>query len=147
MLRIVLASLLSLGLAACASSGYRDRPYGYAGGDGRCENCGTVERIERVYGGEGYASGSGAVLGAIIGGVLGNTVGKGDGRKAATVAGAVVGGVVGNEVEKDNNRGPRYEIFVSLDSGRRVVVRQQDLGPLREGARVLVRNGRAERIR
>jgi hypothetical protein len=36
---------------------------------------------------------------------------------------------------------------VTLDNGRRIVVRQDDLGPLRDGARVVVHNGRAERIR
>lgn len=147
MSRLIAVFILCLGLAACASSGYRERPYAYDDGARRCDNCGTVDRIERVYGGEGYASGSGAVLGAIVGGVLGSTVGSGDGRRAATAAGAIAGGLVGNEVEKDGNRGPRYEVFVTLDSGRRVVVRQQDLGPLRDGARVVVRNGRVERIR
>jgi len=147
MSRLIAVLLLCLGLAACASPGYRDRPYAYDDGYRNCDNCGTVDRIERVYGRDGYASGSGAVLGAIVGGVLGNTVGKGDGRKAATVAGAVAGGLVGNEIEKDGNRGPRYEVFVTLDNGRQVVVRQQDLGAVRDGSRVVVRDGRAMRIR
>ncbi|MFN7553225.1 MAG: glycine zipper 2TM domain-containing protein [Pseudomonadota bacterium] len=143
--RFAIASILALGLAACASSP-PPRYYAADGGPLRCANCGVVERIERVYDGESYASGGGAVLGAIIGGVLGNTLGKGDGRKAATIAGAVAGGVVGNEVEKNNNAGPYYEIFVALDDGRRVVVRQSELGPLRDGARVIVRGSRVERI-
>jgi outer membrane lipoprotein SlyB len=143
MVRRLVPALLCLVLAACASPGHRP---GYDGYADTCRQCGTVERIERVYGGEGYATGSGALLGAIIGGALGNTMGKGDGRKAATVAGAVIGGVVGNEAEKDANRAPRYEIFVALDDGRRVVVRQKELGPLRDGVRVVVRNGRAERL-
>jgi outer membrane lipoprotein SlyB len=143
MIRRLAPALLCLVLAACATPGgrYADDRYG-----GPCRQCGTVERIERVYGGEGYATGSGALLGAIIGGALGNTVGKGDGRKAATVAGALIGGAVGNEAEKEANRAPRYEIFVALDDGRRVVVRQKELGPLRDGVRVVVRNGRAERL-
>ncbi len=147
MSRLIAVFILCLCLAACASSGYRGSPYVYDDSARRCDNCGTVDRIERVYGGEGYATGSGAVLGAIVGGVLGSTVGDGDGQRAATAAGAIAGGLIGNEVEKDNNRGPRYEVFVTLDNGRRIVVRQDDLGPLRDGARVVVRNGRAERIR
>lgn len=143
--RYVIASILAFGLAGCASSP-SPRYYAADGGPVRCANCGVVERIERVYGGESYASGGGAVLGAIIGGLLGNTIGKGDGRKAATIAGAVAGGVVGNEVEKTGNAGPYYEIFVALDDGRRVVVRQSDLGPLRDGARVILRGNRVERI-
>jgi outer membrane lipoprotein SlyB len=134
-MRLTSLLLVILMLGACAGPGYRD-------GD-TCRNCGTVERIDRVYGGDGYASGSGALLGAIIGGALGNTVGKGDGRKAATVAGAVIGGAIGHEAEKDNNRGPRYELFLRMDDGRRVVIRQPEIGPIRDGMRVEVRGGRA----
>jgi outer membrane lipoprotein SlyB len=137
MLRVLTALALCAGLAACATTP-PPRYYAADGGPAPCANCGVVERIERVYGGESYASGGGALLGAIIGGALGNTVGKGDGRKAATIAGAVAGGVVGNEVEKQNNAGPYYEVFVALDDGRRVVVRQRELGPLRDGMRVAV---------
>jgi outer membrane lipoprotein SlyB len=82
------------------------------------------------------------VLGAIIGGALGNQVGKGDGRKAATVAGAVAGGVIGNKIEKDQKSRPRYEIFVRLDNGRRIVVEQPTLDGLREGDEVIVSGGR-----
>lgn len=96
--RIVLLLLAVLALAACATppryynDGYRSA----------CNNCGTIERIERVYG-ERETTGGGAVLGAIIGGALGNQVGKGDGRKAATVAGAVIGGAVGRDIDRRNN--------------------------------------------
>lgn len=145
MLRFLVAIALCTGLAACASAP-PPRYYAADGGPVRCANCGTVERIERVYGGESYASGGGALLGAIIGGALGNTVGKGDGRKAATIAGALAGGVAGNEIEKRNNEGPYYEVFVALDDGRRVVVRQRELGPLRDGVRVVVRGNRVERL-
>jgi outer membrane lipoprotein SlyB len=142
MTRILIALVLCAGLAACASSP-PPRYYAADGGPVRCADCGVVERIERVYGGESYASGGGALLGAIIGGALGNTVGKGDGRKAATVAGAIAGGLAGNEIEKQNNRGPYYEVFVQLDDGRRAIVRQKELDGLRDGMRVLVRNNRA----
>lgn len=127
-IRIVLLMLALLTLAACATppryynDGYRSA----------CNNCGTIERIERVYG-ERETTGGGAVLGAIIGGALGNQVGKGDGRKAATVAGAVIGGAIGNAAEKDQRSRPRYEIFVQLDDGRRLVVEQPTLDGLREG--------------
>ena len=145
MIRPFVALVLAAGLSACASSP-PPRYYAADGGTVRCADCGVVERIERVYGGESYASGGGALLGAIIGGALGNQVGKGDGRKAATIAGAVAGGVVGNEVEKNNNAGPYYEVFVALDDGRRAVVRQRELGPLRDGMRVIVRGNRVERL-
>jgi outer membrane lipoprotein SlyB len=139
-IRFVLAVFLTLMLGACASSPrYYDD--GYAGS---CRNCGTVEKIERVYGERG-TSGGGAVVGAIIGGVLGNQVGSGSGKKAATVAGAVAGGVIGNNVEKNERSKPRFEVFVVMDDGRRLVVEQPELGGLRDGDRVRLANGRAVR--
>lgn len=109
--RIVLMLLALLTLAACATppryynDGYRSA----------CNNCGTIERIERVYG-ERETTGGGAVLGAIIGGALGNQVGKGDGRKAATIAGAVIGGAIAHD---ESHRG-RYR-----DVGGRYVQDQE----------------------
>lgn len=135
--RVVLITTLSLILGACASGGYyRDRgvaPGGYA----YCQDCGVVERIEQYYG-ERRASGGGAVAGAIIGGVLGNQVGSGSGRKAATAAGAIAGGVAGHQIEKNVNASARYDLFVSMDDGRRIVVTQRDLRGIREGSRVRV---------
>ena len=153
--RLAFLALATLSLGACATGPYyADRgpysdeapPYTYT--EQRvyredrvaCDRCGTVDRIE--YAGRARTSGAGAVTGAIVGGALGNTVGNGDGRKAATVAGAVLGGVAGNEIEK-NSRGERYEIYVTMDDGRRVVVDQDDLDGVHEGARVFVSNGRA----
>ncbi len=137
--RVALMAISVLFLTACASSGGYRYDDGY---DGYCNNCGVVERIERVYG-ERKTTGGGAVLGAIIGGALGNQVGKGDGRKAATVAGAVAGGIVGNNVEKNQRSQPRFEIFVRMDDGRRLVIEQPTLDGLRDGDRVVVSGGRA----
>ena len=86
---------------------------------------------------------TGLVVGALVGGALGNQVGKGDGRKAATVAGAVIGGVIGNEAEKDQRSRPRFEIFVQMDDGRRLVVEQPTLDGLREGDYVQIVGNRA----
>lgn len=138
-IRILLSALAMLALGACASTSQRYYDDGYAGA---CRSCGTVEKIERVYG-ERDTSGGGAVVGAIIGGVLGNQVGSGSGKKAATVAGAVAGGVIGNNVEKNERSKPRFEIFVIMDDGRRLVVEQKELGGLRDGDRVKLVNGRA----
>ncbi len=137
-MRFVLIMLATLLLTACASSG------GYRSADGYdryCNNCGVVEKIERVYG-DRKGTGGGAVLGAIIGGALGNQVGKGDGRKAATVAGAVAGGVIGNNIEENRRSQPRFEIFVRMDDGRRLVIEQPTLDDLRDGDRVVVSGGR-----
>jgi outer membrane lipoprotein SlyB len=139
-IRLLFVLLAALLLTACASSG----SYGYRDDGHRlCRACGVVERLERVEGGRGYASGSGALLGAIIGGALGNQVGKGDGRKAATIAGAVAGGVIGNEIEKEGDGGTWYEVFVRFDDGSRRVIRQRSREGIREGDRVYVESGRA----
>jgi outer membrane lipoprotein SlyB len=144
--RFALLGLVLLVLCACASApGYRDRGWDdrpVARYGERCQDCGTVDRIERV-GRESYASGSGALLGAIIGGALGNTVGKGDGRKAATIAGAVAGGVAGNEIEKASNDRSFFLVYLTLDDGRQVRLRQRELFGLRIGDRAFVRDGEA----
>ena len=148
-IRLLTTVLLTLTLAACATdSGYRDDSrYGYReqaplGDDvARCNRCGTVDRIER-YAGDVRTSGAGAVTGAIVGGAIGNQVGSGDGRKAATVAGAVVGGIAGNEIERDA-RASTYDLYISMDDGRRVVVSQRDLNGIGEGSRVEIIGGRA----
>jgi outer membrane lipoprotein SlyB len=148
-LRILSCAALALVLSGCGTmdNGYRDR--GYSGNDsyssrgGDCYDCGVVQRIES-YTGERRASGAGAVLGAVVGGALGNQVGKGDGKTAATVVGAVAGGVAGNAIEK--NRGDRtwYNVTVLMNDGRTLMVTQDDLNGVREGSRVVVRDGRAQ---
>jgi len=139
---LLVATLTVFVLAACATN---PPPRSYGGGyhaAPRCADCGVVEGIERVYGDRG-TTGAGAVVGGIVGGVLGNQVGGGSGRRAATAAGAIAGGVAGNAIERDRNAAPRYEIFVRMDDGRRLVVTQTELGGIRQGAAVQVRGNRA----
>ncbi len=135
-------------LAGCATSGSRYSHQGQGGyrsdydGYARCQSCGVVERIERVYG-ERSSNGAGAVLGGILGGVLGNQVGSGSGRAAATMAGAVAGVAAGTAIEKNNNAAPWFDLFLRMDDGRRIVVSQRDLDGIHQGAYVRVSNGRA----
>jgi outer membrane lipoprotein SlyB len=138
----LLGLFLSLIFAAIGdASGYDRGRRHYDGRYDRCNACGTVERIE--YAGRGRNSGGGAVAGAIIGGALGNQVGDGDGRRAATVAGAVIGGIVGNNAERRSSRRRNvYDILVNMDRGRSIWVTQSELRGVREGSRVVVRNGR-----
>ena len=138
--RLLITALLALLLSACVSTA----PHGYGPSDGyaRCYDCGQVERIDRVYG-QRESTGAGAVLGGIIGGVLGNQVGGGSGRAAATVAGAIAGGVAGNALEKDSRSAPRYELYVLMDDGRRIIVTQPELNGIREGSYVRVSGNRA----
>lgn len=138
--RILTLALVSLSLTACATSGYNRSSYGYGtapGGYAYCQHCGVVDRIEVFYG-ERRAGGGGAVVGAIVGGVLGSQVGSGRGRDAATVAGAVAGGVAGHQIEKNARGAPTYDVFVTMDDGRRLVLTQRDIYSLREGSRVRV---------
>ena len=144
--RLLSAAALTLALAACATgpgyngpsnSGYSNDGYN----DTRCGNCGTVDRIEQIYG-DRHSNGTGAVIGGIVGGVLGNQVGKGNGKTAATVVGVVGGAVVGNEIEKNGN-GSSYDVYVRMDDGRRLILNQRDLGGVREGSHVQVEGNRA----
>ena len=150
-LRILPCAALALALSACSTydngSGYRDN--GYYGGtstysrvSGACYDCGVVQRIES-YTGEKRATGAGAVVGAVVGGALGNQVGKGDGKTAATVAGAVAGGLAGNAIEKRTGDQTWFNVTVPMNDGRTIVVTQDDLNGVREGSRVVVRDGEA----
>jgi len=151
---------LSFGVAGCASYGggysdrYSDRTDGryqrdtYAG-DSRyrsasnCYDCGVVQRIDRFDDGRRTSGVGGALAGAVIGGVVGSQIGSGSGRDAATVAGAVAGGLAGRDMERNASRGD-YELLVRMSSGQLVTVRQRDLNGIRDGSRVVVRNGRAQ---
>lgn len=141
--RVLALIVFTLALSACASGGHYRPGYGTApGGYAYCHNCGIVDRIDVFYG-ERRADGGGAVIGAIVGGVLGSQVGSGHGRDAATVAGAIAGGVAGHQIEKNARGAPRYDLFLTMDDGRRIVVTQRDLNGIREGARVRVSGNRA----
>lgn len=139
-LRLLFTAALIVLLAGCVSPS--SRGYGPSDGYARCYDCGRVDRIDRVYG-ERQSGGGGAVLGGIVGGVLGNQVGGGSGRTAATVAGVIAGGVVGNELEKDRASSARYELHVTMDDGRRIVINQADLNGIREGSYVRISGNRA----
>ena len=137
--RIVSIALLALGLGACTTSGsgYTSSNSGYSSNN--CNDCGVVQNINS-YSGERRTSGVGAVTGAVVGGVLGNQVGSGDGKTAATVAGAVVGGIAGNAIEKNQND-TWYDITIRMNDGRQAVITQNHLNDIREGSRVIIRDG------
>ena len=142
-LKFLPAALLALGLAACSTGGGYNSSYDNSRNvsTSNCYDCGVVQRIES-YSGERRTTGAGAVAGAVIGGVIGNQVGSGDGKTAATVAGAVVGGIAGNEIEKNRNQ-TWYDMTVRMNDGRTVVVSQNSLNGIREGSRVVIRDGNA----
>ena len=145
-LRITAATavLASLALAGCATTA----PGGYYGNTGsyapaRCYDCGTVERIENV---GRTPNATGAVLGGIVGAAAAREIAKdrtdSEGRQnSATIAGAIGGAMAGNAIQ--NRMGTGYNLVVRMDNGRVVTVMQDDLGPIRVGSYVEVRNGRA----
>ncbi len=149
--RLIGAVALVAALAAtgCATTspgyggGYSGGNSGYGAAD--CYDCGTVTRIEQGSGSR-VPNATGAVVGAVIGAAVAREVAKdrtdSDGRQnAATVGGAVAGGVVGNAIQ--NRTGTGYNIYVRMRDGRENVVSQDDLGNIREGSYVELRNGRA----
>ncbi len=125
------------------------RVYGY-----RCETCGRVERVERVYVYDRSYDRSndgagGAVVGAIIGGVIGNNVASGKDRRAATAAGAVAGGVIGYQAARNGSRGDRvkgYRVYIDLDDGRWAEVTQLENPRVHAGSRVYIRDDRVYRV-
>lgn len=141
----VALSLAGIGVAgAQGDQGVLVRPDGiYV----RCDQCGTVERIDQnITQGGGHGT-AGAVIGAIAGGVLGNQVGGGKGRKAATVAGAVGGGFAGHAI---GNRGSQHSwlVHVKMGNGGYMNVQVPDASALRVGDLVQVdANGNITRIR
>ena len=159
MKKILLCTLLAVAAGGAANVQaqryYDDRDdrydYEYAAYE-RCNTCGEVIDINRFYNDRGRKSSSsgtgGAVVGAIVGGLLGNQVGGGSGKKVATVAGAVAGGVAGKRIaeNRSSNGGDWYEVVVRMDTGRRVVLQQDELDGVRIGDRVAVRNGKAREI-
>jgi outer membrane lipoprotein SlyB len=89
-------------------------------------------------------SGVGAVAGGVVGGVIGNKV---FGGTAATVIGAAGGAVAGNNLERNHKEGVAgYRVNVRLDNGHNRTFTESQVGRLRVGDRVRVRNGRLQRI-
>lgn len=115
-----------------------------------CAQCGTVERVDRIWF-EGRDSGrEGAVVGAIIGGAIGNQAGRGGDRAAATVAGAVIGGLIGNRIDRNdrNHRGePGLRLVLRMDRGGYQTIEVAGDMRIHRGNRVRLDRGRIEIIR
>jgi outer membrane lipoprotein SlyB len=113
----------------------------------RCDQCGTVQRVERnITQGRDHGT-MGAIIGAVAGGVLGNQVGKGNGRKIATVGGAVGGGFAGNAIGKGGST-ESFLVRLRMGNGSYNNVQVKDAGDLRQGDLVqLDPDGNITRIR
>ncbi len=120
-LNIVLISLLTLVLAACAGP----NPYGNAT-ENYSENetnqpmhvsNATVLDVQPVtIDSEGNIVGK--ITGGLLGGIAGSSIGGGRGSAAAAVAGAVVGGIIGTATDKLYNKANGVQITVQTDNGQ-----------------------------
>ena len=140
-MRLAALLLLSLMLAACASSRSGDV---YTRGQTRQEmlvRTGTVESVREVLM-EGTESGVGGFAGAAIGGVAGSNVGGGRGQIVGAILGAVAGGIAGSAIEENTTKKNALEITVRLDGGQLVAV-VQEMGSERfqPGDRVRILSG------
>ncbi len=122
--QLLIVSLLSLFLAACASSNSGSV---YSRDDARkiqTVRTGVVESVRQVKL-EGTKSPVGTVAGGAVGGIAGSAVGGGRGSMIAAVIGAVAGGLAGSALEEGVTRKDGLEITVKLDGGGLVSVVQE----------------------
>lgn len=124
MARLFTLGLLSLLLAACASSNSGSV---YSRDDARklqTVRTGVVESVRQVKL-EGTKSPVGTIAGAAVGGVAGGSIGHGRGSAIAAVIGAVAGGIAGTAVEEGVTRKDALEITVKIDGGALVAIVQE----------------------
>ena len=132
------------GVASAQSSGVLVRNDGiYL----RCDQCGTVQRVEQnITQGGGHGT-AGTIIGAIAGGVLGNQVGKGNGRKLATVGGAVGGGFAGHAIGNNAGSSTSWVVRIKMGNGSYQNIQVKDASGIRQGDMVQVdANGNIARI-
>lgn len=84
---------------------------------------GTVKGINTVRI-AGENSGAGALIGGVSGGVLGSTVGNGSGQVIGAVVGSLAGAASGHTIEGKNAKDEAYELHISLEDGKEIVVVQ-----------------------
>ena len=133
--RVLLASVIALGLGACASPG------GGGGGPPEAQiRTGVIEQITLTEVKSNHDQGVGAIVGGLAGAGLGSLIGGGTGRDVAIAAGAIIGAVGGNIAQQRyfDKPQPAQQIFVRLSSGVIVTVTQPVNPNLRQGQRVYV---------
>lgn len=144
--KLLVAALLSVLLAACASSNSGGV---YSRDEARkvqTVKTGVVESVRPVKL-EGTKSPVGTIAGGAVGGIAGSSVGGGRGSAIAAVIGAVVGGLAGSAAEEGITRKDGLEITVKLDGGGLVAVVQEADESFKAGEKVrLVENGSTTRV-
>ncbi len=155
---LALTALAGLALAGCATTTYPNRygnagyDNGYNGGYGEpawrgCRECGRVERIVMVEPGNSAPNATGAILGGIVGAIAGHEIsdhtgGSKGNQNIAAVAGAAAGAVAGNAIQNRVQQ-PLFDVYLRMDDGRELVIRQRGLDGIGEGAPIRLVNGRA----
>lgn len=144
--QLLIAALLSVLLAACASSNSGSV---YSRDEARrvqTIKTGIVESVRQVKL-EGTKSPVGTVAGGAVGGVAGSTIGHGRGSTIAAIVGAVAGGIAGAAAEEGITRKDGLEITVKLDGGGLVAVVQEADEPFNAGDKVrLIESGGTTRV-
>ncbi len=145
-IQILVATLLTLLLGACASSNSGSV---YSRDDARktqTVRTGIVESVRQVKL-EGTKSPIGTVAGAAVGGIAGSSIGQGKGSTIGAVIGAVVGGLGGSAAEEMMTRKDALEITVKLDGGGLTAVVQEADELFKAGDKVrLIESGGNTRV-
>ncbi|MEI6228036.1 MAG: glycine zipper 2TM domain-containing protein [Methylophilaceae bacterium] len=145
-IQILVATLLTLLLGACASSNSGSV---YSRDDARktqTVRTGVVESVRQVKL-EGTKSPIGTVAGAAVGGIAGSSIGQGKGSSIGAVIGAVVGGLAGSAAEEVMTRKDALEITVKLDGGGLTAVVQEADELFKAGDKVrLIESGGNTRV-
>ncbi|MFM2434915.1 MAG: hypothetical protein RL063_895 [Pseudomonadota bacterium] len=145
-IQILVATLLTLLLGACASSNSGSV---YSRDDARktqTVRTGVVESVRQVKL-EGTKSPIGTVAGAAVGGIAGSSIGEGKGSSIGAVIGAVVGGLAGSAAEEMMTRKDALEITVKLDGGGLTAVVQEADEQFKAGDKVrLIESGGNTRV-
>lgn len=144
--RLIAVGLLSIFLAACASSNSGSV---YSRDDARkvqTVRTGVVESVRSVKL-EGTKTPIGTAAGGVIGGVAGGSMGHGAGSTIAAVIGAVAGGIAGSAIEEGVTRKDALEITVKLDGGALIAIVQEADEEFKAGDKVrLIENGDTSRV-
>ncbi len=144
--KLLIAALLSVLLAACASSNSGSV---YSRDEARkvqTVKTGVVESVRPVKL-EGTKSPVGTIAGGAVGGIAGSSVGGGRGSAIAAVIGAVVGGLAGSAAEEGITRKDGLEITVKLDGGGLIAIVQEADDMFKAGEKVrIVENGGTSRV-
>jgi outer membrane lipoprotein SlyB len=144
--KLVLVALISVFLAACASSNSGSV---YKREDARkvqTVKTGVVESVRTVKL-EGTKSPVGTVAGGAVGGIAGSSIGHGRGSAIGAVIGAVAGGIAGSAVEEGVTRKDALEITVKLDGGSMIAIVQEADEEFHPGDKVrIVENADTSRV-